>query len=118
MIENKQVQTILRTTPNEKDKITNTARELGFSVNEFIKRTVLDKIQEIEYTKNNDSNYDSINDTISLLREQLAEKDKQIAEKDKQLDQQQQLTLEAISNNKLDKQLLLESSKHWWQFWK
>ena len=48
MSENKQVQIIIRTTQEEKNIITQKAKNKGISVNEFIKRIILeDDIKQI-----------------------------------------------------------------------
>ena len=105
MQENKQVQIIIRTTPEEKEKITNKAKENGISVNEFIKKTMLEKI---ENQNNSDNKNDNINDIIKILHEQLANKDEQI------------INLQKIIYNRDTKLIELEKeiSKHRWEFWK
>lgn len=105
MQEKKQVQIIIRTTPEEKEKITNKAKENGISVNEFIKKTMLKKI---ENQNNSDNKNDNMNDIIKILHEQLANKDEQI------------INLQKIIYNRDTKLIELEkeNSKHWWEFWK
>lgn len=105
MQEKKQVQIIIRTTPEEKEKITNKAKENGISVNEFIKKTILEKI---ENQNNSDNKNDNMNDIIKILHEQLANKDEQI------------INLQKIIYNRDTKLIELEkeNSKHWWEFWK
>jgi uncharacterized protein (DUF1778 family) len=105
MQEKKQVQIIIRTTPEEKEKITNKAKENGISVNEFIKKTMLEKI---ENQNNSDNKNDNMNDIIKILHEQLANKDEQI------------INLQKIIYNRDTKLIELEkeNSKHWWEFWK
>ena len=46
MTENKQVQIIIRTTQEEKAIITQKAKDKGISVNEFIKRIILETISK------------------------------------------------------------------------
>lgn len=105
MSKNKQVQIIIRTTQEEKDFITQKARDKGISVNEFIKRIILEDNIKADSTDNiNDSNYDITSDIIELLKEQLKTKDMQIA------------NLQQIIYNRDTK--LIETSKKWWEFWK
>ena len=98
MSENKQVQIIIRTTQEEKNIITQKAKDKGISVNEFIKRIILE--DDIKA----DSNNDITSDIIELLKEQLKTKDMQIA------------NLQQIIYNRDTK--LIETSKKWWEFWK
>lgn len=94
MTENKQVQIIIRTTQEEKAIITQKAKDKGISVNEFIKRIILeDDIKE-----------DITDDIIEILKDQLKTKDMQIA------------NLQQIIYNRDTK--LIETSKKWWEFWK
>ena len=80
MSENKQVQIIIRTTQEEKNIITQKAKDKGISVNEFIKRIILEDDIKADSTDNiNDSNNDITSDIIELLKEQLKTKDMQIA---------------------------------------
>ena len=80
MSENKQVQIIIRTTQEEKNIITQKAKNKGISVNEFIKRIILEDDIKADSTDNiNDSNNDITSDIIELLKEQLKTKDMQIA---------------------------------------
>lgn len=101
MKDNKQVQIIIRTTPEEKDEITKKAKEKGVSVNEFIKSTILSNDKK---DSNNDNKNDINNAIIEILREQLSAKDMQIA------------NLQQIIYNRDTK--LIETSKKWWKFWK
>ena len=98
MTENKQVQIIIRTTQEEKNIITQKAKDKGISVNEFIKRIILE--DDIKA----DSNNDITNDIIEILKDQLKTKDMQIA------------NLQQIIYNRDTK--LIETSKKWWEFWK
>lgn len=101
MTENKQVQIIIRTTQEEKSIITQKAKDKGISVNEFIKRIILeDDIKE----DINDNINDNKNDIIEILKDQLKTKDMQIA------------NLQQIIYNRDTK--LIETSKKWWEFWK
>ena len=101
MSENKQVQIIIRTTQEEKNIITQKAKDKGISVNEFIKRIILeDDIKE----DINDNINDNKNDIIKILKDQLKTKDMQIA------------NLQQIIYNRDTK--LIETSKKWWEFWK
>lgn len=109
MSENKQVQIIIRTTQEEKNIITQKAKDKGISVNEFIKRIILEDDIKADSTdnindSNNDSNNDITSDIIELLKEQLKTKDMQIA------------NLQQIIYNRDTK--LIETSKKWWEFWK
>lgn len=105
MTENKQVQIIIRTTQEEKSIITKKAKDKGVSVNEFIKKIILeDDIKEDINDNINDSNNDITSDIIELLKEQLKTKDMQIA------------NLQQIIYNRDTK--LIETSKKWWEFWK
>ena len=80
MAENKQVQIIIRTTQEEKNIITQKAKDKGISVNEFIKRIILEDDIKADITDNiNDSNNDITNDIIEILKDQLKTKDMQIA---------------------------------------
>lgn len=97
MGENKQVQIIIRTTQEEKNIITKKAKDKGISVNEFIKKIVLEE-------NINDNINDNKNDIIEILKEQLKTKDIQIA------------NLQQIIYNRDTK--LIETSKKWWEFWK
>lgn len=109
MTENKQVQIIIRTTQEEKAIVTQKAKDKGISVNEFIKRIILeDDIKEdindnIDDNKNDITN-DITNDIIEILKDQLKTKDVQIA------------NLQQIIYNRDTK--LIETSKRWWEFWK
>lgn len=105
MSENKQVQIIIRTTQEEKNIITQKAKDKGISVNEFIKRIILEDDIKADSTDNiNDSNNDITSDIIELLKEQLKTKDMQIA------------NLQQIIYNRDTK--LIETAKKWWEFWK
>ena len=105
MSENKQVQIIIRTTQEEKNIITQKAKDKGISVNEFIKRIILEDDIKADSTDNiNDSNNDITSDIIELLKEQLKTKDMQIA------------NLQQIIYHRDTK--LIETSKKWWEFWK
>ena len=105
MSENKQVQIIIRTTKEEKNIITQKAKDKGISVNEFIKRIILEDDIKSDSTDNiNDNNYDITSDIIKLLKEQLKTKDMQIS------------NLQQIIYNRDTK--LIETSKKWWEFWK
>ena len=67
MSENKQVQIIIRTTQEEKNIITQKAKDKGISVNEFIKRIILEDDIKSDSTDNiNDNNYDITSDIIEL----------------------------------------------------
>ena len=69
MSENKQVQIIIRTTQEEKNIITQKAKDKGISVNEFIKRIILEDDIKADSTDNiNDSNNDITSDIIELLK--------------------------------------------------
>lgn len=110
-MENKKiVQIILRTSQKEKEKITKNAIKQGKSVNEYIKKKVL------ETNKNNDINNDSVSDIIASQQKQLEEKDNQISTLHKLLENQQTLLLnEQKESSKL---LTTESyNKKWWKFW-
>jgi uncharacterized protein (DUF1778 family) len=103
MTENKQVQIIIRTTQEEKNIITQKAKDKGISVNEFIKRIILEDDIKADSTDNiNDNNNDITSDIIELLKEQLKTKDIQIA------------NLQQIIYNRDTK--LIETKK-WWKFW-
>ena len=105
MSENKQVQIIIRTTQEEKNIITQKAKDKGVSVNEFIKRIILEDDIKADSTDNiNDSNNDITSDIIELLKEKLKTKGIQIA------------NLQQIIYNRDTK--LKETSKKWWEFWK
>lgn len=97
MAENKQVQIIIRTTQEEKNIITQKAKDKGISVNEFIKRIILEDDIKADST-------DNINDIIEILKDQLKTKDMQIS------------NLQQIIYNRDTK--LIETSKKWWEFWK
>ena len=101
MSENKQVQIIIRTTQEEKNIITQKAKDKGISVNEFIKRIILEDDIKADSTDNIN---DITSDIIELLKEQLKTKDMQIA------------NLQQIIYNRDTK--LIETSKKWWEFWK
>ena len=101
MTENKQVQIIIRTTQEEKAIITQKAKDKGISVNEFIKRIILEDDIKADSTDNIN---DITSDIIELLKEQLKTKDMQIA------------NLQQIIYNRDTK--LIETSKKWWEFWK
>ena len=104
MADNKSVQIILRTTKEEKEEITKKAKNKGLSVNEYIKQELLNPKDNIDSTSDiNDSNNDSTNAIIEILREHLKTKDIQIA------------NLQQIIYNRDTK--LIEHKK-WWQFWK
>ena len=100
MSENKQVQIIIRTTQEEKAIITKKAKDKGISVNEFIKKIVLE--EDINDNINDNKN-DITNDIIEILKEQLKTKDIQIA------------NLQQIIYNRDTK--LIETTKKWWKFW-
>lgn len=109
MAENKQVQIIIRTTQEEKNIITQKAKDKGISVNEFIKRIILEDDIKADSTdnindSNNDSNNDITDDIIEILKDQLKTKDMQIS------------NLQQIIYNRDTK--LIETSKKWWEFWK
>ena len=105
MSENKQVQIIIRTTQEEKNIITQKAKDKGISVNEIIKRIILEDDIKADSTDNiNDSNNDITSDIIEILKDQLKTKDMQIA------------NLQQIIYNRDTK--LIETSKTWWEFWK
>lgn len=109
MAENKQVQIIIRTTQEEKNIITQKAKDKGISVNEFIKRIILEDDIKTDSTdnindSNNDSNNDITDDIIEILKDQLKTKDMQIS------------NLQQIIYNRDTK--LIETSKKWWEFWK
>ncbi|WP_261267028.1 plasmid mobilization protein [Streptococcus mitis] len=104
MADNKSVQIILRTTKEEKEEITKKAKNKGLSVNEYIKQELLNPKDNSDSTSDiNDSNNDSTNAIIEILREQLKTKDIQIA------------NLQQIIYNRDTK--LIEHKK-WWHFWK
>lgn len=103
--DNKQVQTIIRTTQEEKDLITNEANNKGLSINEYIKKTLLNAINSDDSTSDEvDNNNDSKLAIIQILQEQLSQKDNQINQLHQLLYQGQQK--------------LLEAPKKWYQFWK
>lgn len=101
MTENKQVQIIIRTTQEEKAIITQKAKDKGVSVNEFIKRIILEDDIKDDI---NDNKNDITDDIIEILKDQLKTKDMQIA------------NLQQIIYNRDTK--LIETSKRWWEFWK
>jgi hypothetical protein len=101
MTENKQVQIIIRTTQEEKAIITQKAKDKGISVNEFIKRIILE--EDINDNINDNKN-DITDDIIEILKDQLKTKDMQIS------------NLQQIIYNRDTK--LIETSKKWWEFWK
>ena len=101
MTENKQVQIIIRTTQEEKAIITQKAKDKGVSVNEFIKRIILEDDIKDDI---NDNKNDITDDIIEILKDQLKTKDMQIA------------NLQQIIYNRDTK--LIETSKKWWEFWK
>lgn len=104
MADNKSVQIILRTTKEEKEKITKKAKSKGLSVNEYIKQELLNYKDNNDSTSDiNDSKNDSTSAIIEILREQLKTKDIQIA------------NLQQIIYNRDTK--LIEHKK-WWHFWK
>lgn len=104
MADNKSVQIILRTTKEEKEKITKKAKDKGLSVNEYIKQKLLNHKNSNDSSNDiNDSKDDSTSAIIEILREQLKTKDIQIA------------NLQQIIYNRDTK--LIEHKK-WWQFWK
>ena len=104
MADNKSVQIILRTTKEEKEEITKKAKNKGLSVNEYIKQELLNPKDNSDSTSDiNDSNNDSTNAIIEILREQLKTKDIQIS------------NLQQIIYNRDTK--LIEHKK-WWHFWK
>lgn len=94
-MDSKKAQIILRTTADEKQRITDIAKENGVSINTFIKDKVL---------TSNDSKNDIDSDIVKILQEQLAIKDEQI------------INLQKIIFNR--DTLLLETQKKWWHFWK
>lgn len=103
--ESKQVQTIIRTTQEEKELITNEATNKGLSINEYIKTTLLNAINSKDSTNDKDDiNNDSNLAIIQILQEQLNQKDNQINQLHQLLYQGQQK--------------LLEAPKKWYQFWK
>lgn len=105
MTKNKQVQIIIRTTQEEKATITQKAKDKGISVNEFIKRIILeDDIKEDINDNISDNKNDITDDIIEILKDQLKTKDMQIA------------NLQQIIYNRDTK--LIETSKKWWEFWK
>ena len=101
MTENKQVQIIIRTTQEEKAIITKKAKDKGVSVNEFIKKIILE--EDINDNINDNKN-DITNDIIEILKDQLKTKDMQIA------------NLQQIIYNR-DTKLIETSNKKWWKFW-
>lgn len=108
MADNKTVQIILRTTKEEKEEITKRAKNKGLSVNEYVKKKLLNNKGNNDSTSDiNDSNDDIKDDStsviIEILREQLKTKDIQIA------------NLQQIIYNRDTK--LIEHKK-WWKFWK
>ena len=105
MSDNKQVQTIIRTTQEEKVLITNEANKKGISINEYIKTTLLNAINSNDSTNDEDDiNNDNNLAIIQILQEQLSQKDNQI-------NQLHQLLYQ-------DQQKLIEPPKKWYQFWK
>ena len=105
MGENKQVQIIIRTKQEKKTIIKKKKKNKGISVNEFIKRIILeDDIKEDINDNINDNKNDITNDIIEILKDQLKTKDMQIA------------NLQQIIYNRDTK--LIETSKKWWEFWK
>lgn len=101
MTENKQVQIIIRTTQEEKAIITQKAKDKGISVNEFIKKIILE--EDINDNINDNKN-DITDDIIEILKDQLKTKDMQIA------------NLQQIIYNR-DTKLIETSNKKWWKFW-
>lgn len=101
MTENKQVQIIIRTTQEEKAIITKKAKDKGVSVNEFIKKIILE--EDINDNINDNKN-DITDDIIEILKDQLKTKDMQIA------------NLQQIIYNR-DTKLIETSNKKWWKFW-
>lgn len=101
MPKTKQTGFLLRVTPEEKNIIIEKADKENLSMNEFIKRKVLN--DDINEHKNDIIN-DIKNDIIDILREQLKTKDMQIS------------NLQQIIYNRDTK--LIETSKKWWKFWK
>ena len=101
MTENKQVQIIIRTTQEEKAIITQMAKDKGISVNEFIKKIILE--EDINDNINDNKN-DITDDIIEILKDQLKTKDMQIA------------NLQQIIYNR-DTKLIETSNKKWWKFW-
>lgn len=101
MTENKQVQIIIRTTQEEKAIITQKAKDKGISVNEFIKKIILE--EDINDNINDNKN-DITDDIIEILKDQLKTKDMQIA------------NLQQIIYNR-DIKLIETSNKKWWKFW-
>lgn len=100
MTKEKIVQTIIRTTENEKKIIVNKAKNSNLSINEYIKKILL----------SDDIKSDNNNDIIELLKEQLKTKDEQI------LHLQQIIFLK----EKNEVKLIEEHSKtksSWWKFW-
>jgi hypothetical protein len=97
MPKTKQTGFLLRVTPEEKKIIIEKADKENLSMNEFIKRKVLN--DDINEHRN-----DIKNDIIDILREQLKTKDMQIS------------NLQQIIYNRDTK--LIETSKKWWKFWK
>jgi uncharacterized protein (DUF1778 family) len=103
--DSKQVQIIIRTTKEEKNQIMEEAKEKGVSMNEFIKEKLLKSAKKEDIASDiNDSDNNITSDIIDILREQVSIKDEQIKE------------LHHLLYNRDTK--LLESPKHWWQFWK
>ncbi|EMC19636.1 hypothetical protein [Streptococcus mutans] len=104
MTDSKQVQIIIRTTKEEKNEIMEESKEKGVSMNEFIKEKLFGSSKKDINSDINDSDNDITIDIIDILREQVSIKDEQIKE------------LHHLLYNRDTK--LLESPKHWWQFWK
>lgn len=104
MTDSKQVQIIIRTTKEEKNEIMEESKEKGVSMNEFIKEKLFGSSKKDINSDINDSDNDINSDIIDILREQVSIKDEQIKE------------LHHLLYNRDTK--LLESPKHWWQFWK
>lgn len=100
------VQVILRVTKEEKEAISEKARNRSISVNQFIKNCIFENEKNSDSTtEEGDNKNDITRDIISILNEQLRAKDEQIK------------NLQTIIYNR-DTKLLETSAKHWWQFWK
>lgn len=110
MNNNKTVQIIIRTTEEEKEKISISAKSEKLSMNDYIKKCIK-KYQKADDSqdskkdkKNNEIDINFAITVIDTLKEQLTAKDIQITQ------------LQQIIYNRDTK--LLEAPKHWWQFWK
>lgn len=101
------VQIIVRTTKKEKEIIQQKAKSIGLSVNEFIKKTLLN---DGKTDNTSDINNDITSDIINVLKEQLNVKDEQIKNLQTIIYNKDNQVFELVEDTK--------SKKHWWNFWK